>query len=279
MLKRTASILLMALVLASIFVTPTFAQKVSGKGSKTVNIAHRGASGYTPENTLAAFRHAVKMRADYFEIDVQMTKDGKLVVIHDTTVDRTTNGSGKVGSLTFNEIRSLDAGSWFAPEFAGEKVPTFEEILDQFRGRTGILIELKSPELYPDIEEKVAQAIKKRNLHRNPHQRIIVQSFNHDSVKKSKLLLPKVPHGVLAGMNWRNVTDDQLQQFATYADYFNPNQNLLTPALVDRIHTKNMKIWPYTARTQEQVDRLLALGVDGIITDFPDLLQKQQTVK
>ncbi|WLV25204.1 glycerophosphodiester phosphodiesterase family protein [Aciduricibacillus chroicocephali] len=276
MFKRTASVLLMAILLASFFVTPAFAQKIHGKGgnSKTINIAHRGASGYAPENTIAAFRKAVQMRADYFEIDVQMTKDGKLVVIHDTTVDRTTNGTGKVGNLKFDEIRSLDAGSWFAPEYAGEKVPTFGEILDQFRGRTGILIELKSPELYPGIEEKVAKEIKKRNLHHNPHQRIIVQSFNHDSVQKSKSLLPNVPHGVLAGMNWKNVTDVQLQQFATYADYFNPNQNLLTSELVDRIHSKNMKTWPYTARTQEQVDRLLGLGVDGIITDFPDLLQK-----
>ncbi|EMR06503.1 Glycerophosphoryl diester phosphodiesterase [Bhargavaea cecembensis DSE10] len=237
---------------------------------KMINVAHRGASGHAPENTMAAFHKGFEMKADYIEIDVQMTKDGELIAIHDTTVDRTTNGTGAVGSLTFEEIRQLDAGSWFGPEFAGEKVPTFEEILDAFRGKVGILIELKAPELYPGIEEKVAEALMERNLHRPNNEKIIIQSFNHESMQTSKELLPNVPHGVLAGASWADVTEEQLAEFATYADYFNPNMNIVTHDLVADVHEADMKIYPYTSRSQEQALRLFDLGVDGIITDYTE---------
>ena len=241
---------------------------------KMINVAHRGASGHAPENTMAAFHKGFEMKADYIEIDVQMTKDGELIAIHDTTVDRTTNGTGAVGSLTFEEIRQLDAGSWFGPEFAGEKVPTFEEILDAFRGKIGILIELKAPELYPGIEEKVAEALIERNLHNPNNEKIIIQSFNHESMQTSKELLPNVPHGVLAGASWANVTDEQLAEFATYADYFNPNMNIVTHDMVADVHDADMKIYPYTSRSQEQALRLFDLGVDGIITDYTEHVYK-----
>lgn len=235
-----------------------------------VNVAHRGASGHAPENTMGAFQKGFEMKADYIEIDVQMTKDGELVVIHDTTVDRTTNGTGKVGDLTFEEIRQLDAGSWFSEAYAGESIPTFEEVLDEFRGKVGILIELKSPELYPGIEEKIADAVIERNMDKSNSKKIIMQSFNHESVKKSKELLPNLPHGVLAGASWANVTKEQLSQFATYADYFNPNMNIVTDDLVGDVHEAGLEIYPYTSRSQEQALNLFDLNVDGIITDYPE---------
>lgn len=126
-----------------------FAAETIGDLRKVDNVAHRGASAYAPENTIAAYDKAVKMKADYIEIDVQRSKDGELVLIHDTTVDRTTDGSGKVGDFTFEELRSLDAGSWKGEQFAGEQIPTFDEILDRYHGKIGILVELKAPELYP----------------------------------------------------------------------------------------------------------------------------------
>lgn len=237
---------------------------------KMVNVAHRGASGHAPENTMAAFHKAFEMKADYIEIDVQMTKDGELIAIHDTTVNRTTNGTGHVGDFTLEEIRELDAGSWFSDAYAGEKIPTFEEILDEFRGKIGILIELKSPELYPGIEEKVAEALIERNMHKPNNGKIIIQSFNHETVRKSKELLPNMPHGVLAGASWANVTEEQLTEFATYADYFNPNMNIVTHELVNAVHEAGLKIYPYTSRSQDQALRLFDLGVDGIITDYTE---------
>ena len=237
---------------------------------KMVNVAHRGASGHAPENTMEAFQKGFEMKADYIEIDVQMTKDGELVVIHDTTVDRTTNGTGKVGDLTLEEIRQLDAGSWFSEAYAGEIVPTFEEVLDAFRGKVGILIELKSPELYPGMEDKIADALIERNMSLPNNRKIIIQSFNHESMKKSKELLPNIPHGVLAGASWANVTKEQLSQFATYADFFNPNMSIVTDELVSDVHETGMEIYPYTSRSQEQALHLFDLNVDGIITDYTE---------
>ncbi|MDN3451872.1 glycerophosphodiester phosphodiesterase family protein [Planococcus sp. APC 3906] len=235
-----------------------------------VNVAHRGASGHAPENTMEAFQKGFEMKADYIEIDVQMTKDGELVVIHDTTVDRTTDGTGKVGDLTLAEIRQLDAGSWFGEAYAGEKVPTFEEVLDEFRGKVGILIELKAPELYPGVEAKIADALIERNMDTPNNEKIIIQSFNHESMKTSKELLPNISHGVLLGGNWANVTEEQLAQFAAYADYFNPSMYIVTEELVDDVHEAGMDIYPYTSRSQEQALRLFDLNVDGIITDYPE---------
>jgi len=203
-----------------------------------------------------------------------MTSDGRLVAIHDTTIDRTTNGTGSVGDYTLEEFRQLDAESWFGEQFAGEQIPTFEEILDRYRGKIGILIELKSPELYPGVEEKVADALIERNMHKPNNHKIIIQSFNHASVQKSKELVPNIPHGVLTGLSWADVTDEQLAEFAAYADFFNPNMNIVTHELVEKVQDKGMKMYPYTVRTQEQADNLFELGVDGIITDFPEYVYK-----
>nr|WP_301172364.1 glycerophosphodiester phosphodiesterase [Brevibacillus nitrificans] len=245
------------------------------KTDRVDTIAHRGASGYAPENTMAAFRKAVKMKADYIEIDVQVTKDGHLVVIHDNTVDRTTDGTGKVGSFTLDEIRNLDAGSFFGPEFVGEPIPTFEEVLDEFRGKTGILIELKSPELYPGVEKQVADALSDRNLDKPKNEKIIVQSFNFDSMKTFHELLPKVPVGVLTS-NKDDLTDEKLEEFASYADYVNPTQKLVTEELVNRIHDLGMQISVWTVRKPEEVQPLLDAGVDDIITDYPDYVPRNK---
>ena len=271
MIRKFTVLALSAIFFMFIFAVPVFAS--NGK-SEMVNVAHRGASGHAPENTMAAFEKAFEMKADFIEIDVQMTRDGRLVAIHDTTVNRTTNGNGFVGDYTLEEIQQLDAGSWFGEEFAGERVPTFEEIIDEYRGKIRILIELKSPELYPGMEEKVAEALIERNMHKPSNGKIIIQSFNHESVQLSKQLLPNIPHGVLAGLTWADVTDEQLAQFATYADFFNPNMNIVTEDLVDRVHLAGMEIYAYTVRTQEQADNLFELEVDGIITDFPEYVYR-----
>ncbi|CAM3927584.1 glycerophosphodiester phosphodiesterase [Mesobacillus zeae] len=246
-----------------------FAAESVGELRKFDNVAHRGASGYAPENTIAAFDKAVDMKADYIEIDVQRSKDGKLVVIHDTTVDRTTDGTGAVKDLTFEQLRSLDAGSFKAPEFAGEKIPTFEEVLDRYHGKAGILIELKAPEKYSGIEEEVALQLKARNLDKPQNNKIIIQSFNFDSVKKINTLLPKVPVGVLTSSR-AHTTDQALKEFATYADYFNPSYGIVTKELVDKVHGLGMGISSWTVRSPEAAQFLIDMKVDAIITDYPD---------
>ncbi|MBG9449211.1 glycerophosphodiester phosphodiesterase [Cytobacillus firmus] len=245
------------------------AESATGERKQVDNIAHRGATGYAPENTIVGFDLAVDMKADYIEIDVQRSKDGELVVIHDTTVDRTTDGTGKVGNLTFDYLRSLDAGSWKGEQFAGEPIPTFEEILDRYHGKTGILIELKAPELYPGIEGQVADALKARNLDKPQNEKIIIQSFNFESMKKMDQLLPKVPIGVLTS-NRADTTAEALQEFSAYADWFNPSYGIVTEELVNQVHSLGMQIGSWTVRSQEAADFLFEMKVDAIITDYPD---------
>ncbi|MGM7703123.1 glycerophosphodiester phosphodiesterase [Pseudalkalibacillus sp. Hm43] len=232
-------------------------------------VAHRGAAGYAPENTMAAFDKAVEMDSDYIELDVQMSKDGELVVIHDTTVDRTTDGTGKVGELTYAELRALDAGSWFAPEFKGEHLPTLGEVLDEYRGKTNFLIELKAPSLYPGIEEKVADALEARDMDEPEDHSVIVQSFDFNSMQIFNELSDEVPVGVLT---WKSedLTPEALEAFTEYADYVNPSKSKVNRALVEEIHGLEMGIMPWTVRAQEDVQPLLDAGVDGIITDYPD---------
>ncbi|MCM3731913.1 glycerophosphodiester phosphodiesterase [Fictibacillus nanhaiensis] len=261
----TASLLSMGLI-GSLFTTTTFAYEPS---DQVETVAHRGASGYAPENTMAAFQKGVDMKADYIEIDVQQTKDGELVVIHDVTLDRTTDGTGYVKDHTLEEIRQLDAGSYFGPEFAGEKVPTFEEVLDEFRGKTGILIELKATYYYPGIEQKVAEALLERNMHLPSNEKIIVQSFEFESMKKMDELLPSVPVGLLTSRA-TDLSEEKLNEFASYAEYVNPSKSLVNSSLVNEVHERNMGIMAWTVRKQEEVQPLLDAGVDGIITDYPD---------
>jgi glycerophosphoryl diester phosphodiesterase len=241
----------------------------TGDIRKIDNVAHRGATGYAPENTIAAFDKGVEMKADYIEIDVQRSKDGELVIIHDTTVDRTTNGTGYIKDLTFEQLRQLDAGSWKGEQFTGERIPAFDEILDRYHGKTGILIELKAPELYPGIEEQVAEELTKRNLDRPQNEKIIIQSFNFESMKKMNTLLPNVPIGVLTSSK-AHATSEALKEFSAYADYFNPSYGIVTKELVGEVHALGMKISSWTVRSQEAADFLIEMGVDAIITDYPD---------
>ncbi|MBH0229176.1 glycerophosphodiester phosphodiesterase [Halobacillus yeomjeoni] len=272
-MKKFVSALLTAAMMAGLFFQPVETVQAEKNENKVLTIAHRGASGYAPENTMAAFEKSVDMKADLFEIDVQMSKDGEIVVIHDTTVDRTTNGSGKVKKLTLEELRSLDAGSWFREEFAGEKIPTLSEVLDKYRGKSGILIEIKSPSLYPGIEKKIAEELKEHNLHKPHNEKIIVQSFNHDSVQTFHSILPSVPVGVLIGYNEAGISSEEMNEFSSYAEYVNPSKKMVDEDLVDRIHDHDMEIHPWTVRDRKSADALLDAGVDGIITDYPDYIE------
>ncbi|MET3317570.1 UNVERIFIED_ORG: glycerophosphoryl diester phosphodiesterase [Peribacillus simplex] len=245
------------------------APETTGDLRKMETVAHRGASGYAPENTIAAFDKALEMKVDYIEIDVQRSKDGELVVMHDNKVDRTTNGTGYIKDLTFEQLRSLDAGSWKGEQFTGEKIATFGEVLDRYHGKIGILIELKSPELYPEIEESVAQELIERNLDHPQNEKIIIQSFNFESMKKIDALLPNVPIGVLTTSK-AHTTEQALDDFATYADYFNPIYGIVTEDLVNQVHSHGMKISTWTVRSHESAEFLLSMNVDAIITDFPD---------
>nr|WP_273545562.1 glycerophosphodiester phosphodiesterase family protein [Paenibacillus caui] len=229
-------------------------------------VAHRGASGYTPENTMAAFDLAVSMGSDFIEFDVHMSKDGVPVVIHDETLDKTTDGSGYVKDFTLRELKALDAGSSFNAAYAGEKIPSLQEVMDRYSGKVGILIELKKPSLYPGIEEIVADIVQ-RYENKGP---IMIQSFEQDSIRKIHALLPDLPVAVLISDKQHPLTDDQLIDISSYASYINYDLQLLDEGVVKGIKAKHCKIMAWTIREGDQIAQARKLKVDGIITDYPD---------
>lgn len=248
--------------------------KNSGTQAERVQVvAHRGAAGYAPENTLAAFERAIQMNADYLELDVQLSKDNHLVVIHDSKVDRTTNGSGAVQDLTLEQLRDLDAGAWFNEKFTGQRILTLGEVLTLCRGRIGVLIETKWPHLYPGLERKLADELVAYHMHM-PTERVIVQSFDHDSVKRFHAIMPEVPIGVLVE-DAAVLAEDKLTELADYAAFINPAMELVTVDVVERVHSRGMKVFAWTVRSRDVVGPLLQLGIDGAITDYPDYLSQE----
>ncbi|OME78227.1 hypothetical protein BK120_23980 [Paenibacillus sp. FSL A5-0031] len=239
---------------------------------KIIVIAHRGAAGYAPENTMASFQLAIEMKADFLELDIQLTKDGQLVVIHDTEVDRTSNGRGKVLDFTMAQLSELDAGSWFNAKFEGERMPTLSEVFDLCKGKIGILIEIKAPWLYPGIEQKLAEELRAHGMLDEDPASIIVQSFDQSSVKRFSAIMPQVLVGLLVYQS-EDVTAEKLQETVVYADYVNPSLNLVTKSFIDTIHALGKKTTPWTVRSAAEVPPLLDLNVDGIITDYPDYVK------
>ena len=245
-----------------------------------VNVAHRGASGSAPENTVAAFKLAAAQHADMFELDVQETRDHQLVIMHDTTLARTTDAEEvypdrspwKIADFTLAEIEKLDAGSWFAAKYKGERVPTLGRVLTAMRGTgIGMLLEIKSPALYPGIEKRIGTA-----LRRSPswlrddasERRLVVQSFDWESVRRFHAVLPDVPTGLIG-----TPKAAELPKLASYADQVNPTFKGLTAAYVKRVHAAGMDLLTWTIDDGGDMRKAVGLGVDGIITNKPDVLR------
>lgn len=245
---------------------------IKGESDRPFFIGHRGASGYYPENTILAFDKAIELGADMLELDVQQTKDGILVVIHDPNVNRTTSGTGNVRDLTYEELQRLDAGSWFHPHFTGERIPALDEVLERYSGKVRLLIELKKPSLYPNIELKLAEKLMDFNLDKLGDEQIIVQSFDRKSMKKFHDLLPAIPVGVLVNNRPAGIPLREIRGIAEYASYLNPKVTLVNQRLINRIHGCGMKTFAWTVKDRKTARALLKKGMDGIATDYLDYL-------
>ncbi|WP_246609642.1 glycerophosphodiester phosphodiesterase [Nonomuraea rhizosphaerae] len=245
--------------------------------SSVTSVAHRGASAYAPENTIAAFRLADKQRADMFELDVQETKDHKLVLMHDPTLNRTTNveqvfptrSPWRIKDFTYAEIRRLDAGSWFAAKYRGQRVPTLRGALRAMDSSgMGLLLEIKKPELYRGIEGRVAD-----ELNRNPSWlipgRVVVQSFNWGSMRKFHHKMSHVPIGLIGTPRIA-----QLPKLSSFADQVTPPHRGLVPRYIRRVHSLGMTVLAWTVNDAASMRRLISAGVDGIITNKPDVLAR-----
>ncbi|MEV1200032.1 glycerophosphodiester phosphodiesterase [Microbispora rosea] len=264
-----AAIVLIALTSTLTPVVPATA------ASAPLVVAHRGASAYAPENTVAAFELARDRGADMFELDVQETEDHRLVLMHDTTLGRTTDveevfpgrAPWRIGEFTLAEIRRLDAGSWFSRKYAGEAVPTLGEALRAMRDSgLGLLLEIKEPRLYPGIEARVAEEIGRDPAWRG---RIVVQSFDWNSMRRFHGLMPRVPIGLLGTPRIA-----ELPGLARFADQINPPYADVTAEYVRRVHRLRMKVLAWTVDDPAAVRRLIGAGVDGVITNKPDVVRE-----
>lgn len=238
-----------------------------------LTIAHRGASAYAPENTLAALRTAIEMHCDLAEVDVQRTRDGVLVLVHDTELGRTTGSNRKVADVTYDELARLDAGSWFSPVYAGERIPTLEQALDVLDGTgTGLLIEVKHPGRYPGIAADIARTLHLRRGYVESAVaagQLVVQSFDHGVMREFARIAPRVPVGLLG-----HPPLHRLPSLATWATHVNPRHRRATPAYVDAVHAAGMGCLVWTADRAADLQRALACGVDGVITNRPDVLHR-----
>lgn len=232
-----------------------------------INFAHRGAAGHRPENTLASFVHALELGATGIETDVQMTKDGRLVLIHDETLNRTAGSPGWVKDLTFEEIRSLEAGSWFHEIYREEKIPALEELLELVRETDTIVnLELKNGAvLYPDLERKVIEAVRHYDL----SERVIISSFNHYSLAECKKQAPDIRTGILY---MEGLFEPWEYAKTIGADALHAFHYAVRPEFVSAAHAAGIPYHPFTVNEKHEMEALVRAGVAGIITDYPDRL-------
>ncbi|WP_136255681.1 glycerophosphodiester phosphodiesterase [Onishia niordana] len=263
-------------------------------------IAHRGASGHAPEHTWAAYEQARDMGADYLELDLHMSADGRLIVIHDETLDRTTDGEGKVKEHSLEALKALDAGAWFNeanPEradeaYAGAQLLTLDDVIDRYGSDVRYYIETKSPERYPELQRALVETLEAEGLVSSGS--VIIQSFSRDSLQQVHKLNADIP---LVQLVWyspaedgdgltewtgvtpapADITDADFQAIADYAVGIGPNvvydgAEVIDASFVEQAQQNGLLVHPYTINDPEQMQRLLDWGVDGMFTNFPDRL-------
>lgn len=232
---------------------------------RPIIFAHRGASAHAPENTLAAFELALRQGADAVELDAKLTADGQVVVIHDQTVDRTTDGAGTVRKMTLAELRKLDAGSHFDVSFQGEPIPTLEEVLKAIGQLTFINIELTNyASLTDELPQKTAALVKRLKLTR----RVMFSSFNPIALRRVGHLLPDTPIGLLAfpgGKGW--LARSWFGRLLVRYQALNPEHSDISERMLKKMHDMGRRVMTYTVNDPQEMQRLFQLGVDGIFTD------------
>lgn len=224
-------------------------------------IAHRGASSYAPENTLAAFDLAVEMGARHVELDVHETRDGRVVVLHDATLDRTTDGAGPVAERDWAEVRALDAGAWFGPQFSGQRVPAFEEVLERYRGMLRLHVEIKGRS--EGLVRKSLDMIRRCGM----GGEATLTSFQRERIEEARAMGPEMPAGLLAReMDAGTVAWAKAAGLAMLC----PRAEWLTPERVAELHGQGFLVRAYGVPDVQAMERVLDSGADGMTVNFPD---------
>ncbi|PYI56961.1 glycerophosphodiester phosphodiesterase [Paenibacillus flagellatus] len=229
-------------------------------------VGHRGAAGDAPENTLASFALAVKQGADAIELDVHPSKDGRLVVCHDTTVNRTTNGKGEIGQMTVEQLKKLDAGSWGGKAFAGERLPLLEDVFDLVPPRMEVNVEIKSDS--PALRDALIGMLREREL----FGRVFVSSFNHECLVRLKRAEPLVKIGLLYDTKPLRPAEAH-GKYGVEPYSLHPHHKLVDRSFVEEAERLGLRVYPWTVNDEPRMRALVELGVSGIITDFPGKLR------
>lgn len=235
-----------------------------------IRIAHRGASGrgHAPENTLAAFQAAIEIGVDAVECDVHCTSDGQVVVIHDRTLDRTTDSKGAIQRLTLNEIKKADAGSWFDPRFAGERIPTLGEALKLMKRKVVTVVEIKQR----DITDKVIEEIEKAKA----VEEVVIISFHASALRDAQKINPQIPRAFLSNgrkpIRRRSAILELVQQAADFGGALDLFSKMVTPQLVRESHLRGVGVWAWTVDDEAEMRELAAMGVDAITSNYPEKL-------
>ena len=258
-----------------------------------VNIGHRGASGLAPEHTFASYDLALKLGADYIEQDLQQTKDGVLVVMHDKTLNRTATAPeggparycrGPVSNRTLRQIKQCDVGSWFneeypqyaKPRYVGLKIPTLEQVFKRYGKEANYYVETKNPDAAPGMERKLLRLMKKYELIRPAarHWQVLIQSFSPESLQKVHRLKPSLPLIQLYFAGSSKTVRTDLNETKAYAVGIGPYQKDVDARLVSAAHRRCLAVHPYTVNEPPDMRHLISLGVDGMFTNFPNRLDR-----
>ncbi len=236
-----------------------------------VFIAHRGASGkgHSPENTISAFREAINIGVDCVECDVHSTKDGHIVVIHDNTVNRTTNKRGAVAEMTLDEIKQADAGSWFSTSFTGERIPTLGELLELTKGKVVTVIEIKPNNITKRVIEEVEKA--------DAVADVILQSFHPEVVRSAFEINSQIPRALLVGgqlpvIRISSILDLVYQTAQVGASTLNLSYKTITSNLIKESHKRGINVWAWTVDDESDMKELIDMGIDGITSNYPEKL-------
>ncbi|MFF4310303.1 glycerophosphodiester phosphodiesterase [Streptomyces sp. 900105755] len=272
-----------ALLGTAALLSPVPAARAGDAAEPTV-LAHRGAAAYAPENTLAAIDKAAALGFTWVENDVQRTKDGRLVVIHDDSLRRTTDAAKvfpgrapwKVRDFTAAEVARLDAGSWFSPSYRGTRVPTLAQYMRRVEhNHEKLLLEIKNPELYPGIEQQVLQLLGSEGWLDHRHlDRLVVQSFSADSLRTVHTLRPAVTTGYLG-----TPAVGSLRRYAGFVDLINPSVESVSAGYVRNVHAlkgphgRPLRVFTWTVDDAVTTWKAVGYGVDGIITNKPDVVR------
>lgn len=225
---------------------------------------HRGDCSIAPENTIPAFRSAIRKGGDRIELDVQMSRDGVVVVTHDTSLKRCTGKNAKVYDLTFAEIETLDAGRWFSARFAGTRIPSFEEVLQLCQGRIDLNVEIKPSAATPTLEAETVRLLRAYGFEGH----CVITSQSYETLHKVKELAPDIPTGYILALGVGNYYD------LPDADFFSVEHTFITSGMVNQIHLRGKTISAWTIAQEDDARHMMELGADDLITDKPDLVHE-----